>query len=274
MTPTAITHATLVIPCFNEAARLDAGALLSIVQGDVTTKLLFVDDGSTDTTLQALRELQRRQPERIDVLPLATNQGKAEAVRRGLLQALQVPTAPGATSADVVGYFDADLATPPTELLRLLVLMRKGRFNILLASRVSLLGRSIERSPWRHYLGRIFASAASFILKLTVYDTQCGAKFFRRSDALSAALFQPFLSRWAFDIELLGRLLIGDATIPGVPAASVAEEPLLVWRDVAGSKLKAGHMASTALDVARIGRDLARRRAALVLGDGLRSREP
>ena len=53
---------------------------------------------------------------------------------------------------------------------------------------------------------------ASLILHARVYDTQCGAKLFRRSAALEAALADPFLSRWSFDVELLGRMLIGDAS--------------------------------------------------------------
>ena len=78
--------------------------------------------------------------------------------------------------------------------------------QVVIGSRVGLLGHDIDRSLRRHYLGRIFATVSSAVLDLPVYDTQCGAKAFRVTPALRAALADPFTSRWAFDVELLGRL--------------------------------------------------------------------
>ena len=94
--------------------------------------------------------------------------------------------------------------------------MNEGTTDVILASRVSLLGRRIVRSTRRHYLGRIFATLASRILRVAVYDTQCGAKLFRCAPALAAALRDPFLSRWVFDVELLGRLLTGAPDAPAI----------------------------------------------------------
>jgi dolichyl-phosphate beta-glucosyltransferase len=102
---------------------------------------------------------------------------------------------------------------------------------------------------------------ASLVLRLTVYDTQCGAKFFRATPTLAAAIADPFLSRWIFDVELLGRLLTGSASTPPLQVNQVVEEPLLSWRDVPGSKLRPGHAAIAARDMARIALDLRRRRA-------------
>jgi hypothetical protein len=74
---------------------------------------------------------------------------------------------------------------------------------------------------------------------MPVYDTQCGAKVFRRTAALEAALDQPFSGRWAFDVELIGRLHLGTRAAPGVPISRFVEMPLREWRDVAGSTLRA-----------------------------------
>jgi glycosyltransferase involved in cell wall biosynthesis len=247
---------TIVVPCYNEGKRLDADAFLGLLAWP-GLRLLFVDDGSTDDTADRLAALSAAAPpDRVGVLDLGRNQGKAEAVRRGLREALGDP------HVDVVGYLDADLATPVEEVLRLLEVMQARNAAVLLASRVSLLGREIDRRPWRHYLGRLFASAASLVLRLAVYDTQCGAKLFRRSPALEAAVAEPFLSRWIFDVELLGRLLAGARGVPPLDLALIVEEPLRRWRDVPGSKLRPGHFARAARDLAEIAVDLRRRRVA------------
>jgi hypothetical protein len=122
-----------------------------------------------------------------------------------------------------------------------------------MGSRVQLLGRRIERSSLRHYAGRVFATGASLSLGLPVYDTQCGAKLFRPSPALACALEQPFTSRWAFDVELLGRLLRPDTGVPPVAAERIREEPLLVWSDVPGSKLRPLGALRGGLDLLRLG---------------------
>jgi dolichyl-phosphate beta-glucosyltransferase len=243
---------TLVVPCYNEAGRLDDEAFLSLARGPGGLRLLFVNDGSRDETGARLAALAAQEP-RIAVLELERNGGKAEAVRAGLQRAL-------AAGASLVGYLDADLATPVEEVRRLAGLLRDGQAAVLLASRVSLLGRDIQRRAARHYLGRIFASVASVVLRLAVYDTQCGAKFFRATPALNAALVDPFLSRWVFDVELLGRLMIGGAGVTPLTSREVVEEPLRAWRDVPGSKLRAGHAVGAARDMLLVGMDLARRR--------------
>ena len=243
-------RAVLVIPCFNEATRLDEDAFFALPCARQDIDLLFVNDGSSDGTEELLQGLARRDPSRIGVLSLSSNSGKAEAVRQGLRRAL-------ADGADIVGYADADLATPVDELCRLVDILRSGNASVVLAARVALLGRHIERKASRHYLGRVFATTASLILALPVYDTQCGAKVFRRSAALEDALALPFLSRWVFDVELLGRMLSGANRLT---SDQIMEEPLRTWRDIAGSKLGAVQMARTLVDLNLIRRDLRRRR--------------
>jgi len=248
----------LVVPCYNEATRLNGPAFLSLVDTDASIHLLFVNDSSTDDTLSCLHSLAAQRPGRIGVCSLSENRGKAEAVRVGLLKALQEP-------GRFVGYADADLATPPEELYRLIETMAASDADVLIAARVGILGANIERTMVRHYLGRAFASMASLVLKVQVYDTQCGAKLLRPSMALEAALATPFISRWAFDVELLGRLLTGAVGVPPLALERIVEIPLRTWKDVPGSKLQASAMLLAAGDLARIAFDLARRRRAAKL---------
>jgi dolichyl-phosphate beta-glucosyltransferase len=248
---------TVVVPCYNEARRLDPGPLLQFAAEGAN--LLFVDDGSTDDTGRVLAELAAARPDRVRVLTLRPNGGKAEAVRQGMRDALD-------RGAAVVGYLDADLSTPPRELARIGTALERPGTEVAIGARVALLGTDIERSAMRHYLGRVFASLASLILRARIYDTQCGAKLFRATPALSAALAEPFISRWAFDIELLGRMLAGAGGADPLPLAAIVEVPLDTWHDVKGSKLTPAAMARTLLELGRIGVDLAARRRARARG--------
>jgi dolichyl-phosphate beta-glucosyltransferase len=251
--PPAEPRLTVVVPCYNEAQRLDAGPLLDFAAGGAN--LLFVNDGSTDGTATRLAEIAAARPDRVRVLSMEVNSGTAEAVRRGLREALQA-------GAPVVGYMDADLSTPPRELQRIGEALDRPDIQAAIGTRVALLGTDIERSAARHYLGRVFASLAALILRARVYDTQCGAKLFKATPALAAAMYQPFISRWAFDIELLGRLLAGTAGEAPLPLTAIVEVPLHTWHDEKGSKLTPMAMARTLLELGRIGLDLAARRRA------------
>jgi glycosyltransferase involved in cell wall biosynthesis len=228
------------VPCYNEADRLDRDALRRLAGGG-RVRLLLVNDGSRDATASALAEVAAGTA--TQVLDMATNAGKGEAVRYGLQSAI-------AAGATTVGYFDADLATPPSEMLRLLdVLESREDVDVVLGSRVARLGSVIHRSALRHYLGRVFASAASLALGCRVYDTQCGAKVFRVTPALSGALERPFRSPWAFDVQLLGRLLSGDGRHLPVAVGAMVEVPLEEWRERGDSRLGLGAMISAFAEI-------------------------
>ena len=247
---------TVVVPCYNEAYRLDPAPLLAYVDAHPEASFLLVNDGSKDATGALLDRIAGERPGRIRALQLAANGGKAEAVRAGLRDAL-------GAGAEIVGYLDADLSTPPAELDDLLAALARPGVDVAIGARIGMLGYDIDRSAARHYLGRVFATAASLILQARVYDTQCGAKLFRAGPALAEALSTPFLSRWAFDVELLGRLLIGTRAVPPLPLRAIVEVPLTVWHDVKGSKLGFGGMARTLRDLALVASDMAARRKAM-----------
>ena len=217
----------LVVPCHNEQHRLNVGAFTSFVAAHPQVAFCFVDDGSDDGTLEMLRALAAGREGNVLVVVSASNVGKAEAVRLGMLRAATwKPFA-------YIGYWDADLATPLDELLPMYELARsRPGCLMVLGSRIKRLGSSITRTATRHYPGRVFATAASMVLRLPVYDTQCGAKLMDAS--LVPSLFeQPFGSRWIFDVEILARLrnLVGREAF----LERTAEAPLGAWCETGGS---------------------------------------
>ena len=229
-----MAHLILVVPCYNEARRLDGGAFVQFRANGHWVEFLFVNDGSTDDTLSVLERLRCASPDTVRVRDQQPNRGKAEAVRAGLLEAL-------GRDADYVGFWDADLSTPLRAIPEFLdVFEAHPDTEMVFGSRVKLLGRMVERRPWRHYLGRVFATIVSQMLRPPIYDTQCGAKLFRSNETLRAVLAEPFVTSWLFDVEILARLIM---RAPGGTAAverTVYELPLREWRDVAGSKLTRG----------------------------------
>jgi len=242
-----VSRIALVVPCYNEEKRLDVAALRGATLPGHELELVLVDDGSRDGTRGVLETIARERPG-THVLALEKNSGKAEAVRRGVLDALGRKPA-------IVGFWDADLATPLSELPGFVsVLEEQPHVEVVIGSRVKLMGRVIERQTWRHYAGRLFATAASLALDLPVYDTQCGAKLFRATPLLGRVFEQPFLARWVFDVEIFARFMAFDPRGRDHLVSSFVELPLHTWIDVRGSKLKARDFARSAMDLALIRR--------------------
>lgn len=244
-----VSDVLIVVPCFNEAKRLPVERFTSFPAVEPSVRFLFVDDGSTDSTLELLRKLQGRDSERFGLLELETNHGKAEAVRRGMLAALK-------QQPSYAGYWDADLATPLDAIPRFLALLEeRPALEMVFGSRVKLLGRVIERRALRHYGGRVLATLSSLALDLAVYDTQCGAKLFRRTEGISALFAEPFVTNWLFDVELLARFVQGRRGTDRPRAEdAIYEFALHEWRDVPGSKIRARDFFVALAEILRIRR--------------------
>jgi glycosyltransferase involved in cell wall biosynthesis len=225
-----VARVSLVVPCYNEAHRLDVDAFRRFHLPGHQFEFVFVNDGSGDNTLQVLQSLRAEDPQRFFVVDLERNSGKAEAVRRGFLAAFDHPV-------DAIGFWDADLATPLSELPAFVeILEKRPAVEMVFGARVRLLGRDISRRPGRHYFGRVGATLISASLGLAVYDTQCGAKLFRVNQTLRDVFSSPFLSRWIFDVEIIARFVQRWGR-NGV-ARALYEYPVTQWHDVKGSKVK------------------------------------
>jgi dolichyl-phosphate beta-glucosyltransferase len=218
---------TLVVPCYNEERRLDCDAFLSFVKRHPGVHLLFVNDGSKDRTLDVLKDMRARAPDGIDVLDMPKNGGKAEAVRHGMLFAVD-------HGAKLTGYWDADLATPLEAIPDFVrIVERLSSVDVVFGSRRRMLGHRIHRTVKRRVISGLCATLARMALRLPIRDTQCGAKVFRTTPAFRAAISTPFTAGWLFDVELFGR--VAQETI--CPQDAFYELPLSEWAEIAGSKV-------------------------------------
>jgi len=213
----------IIIPCYNEAKRLKTLAFEHFITTHVDVQFLFINDGSTDLTKDILKELQIR-TDHITVTHLLKNKGKGEAIREGIQQALLTG------NYNYIGYLDADLSTPLEEFYRLYQKMLAKNKSIVFGSRIKKADTVIERSYFRHLVGRTIATVVDKKLKLGCYDTQCGAKIFS-SEILKEVVQQPFLTKWFFDVEIFMRLKKQHGEL------NALEIPLTVWRSVKSSKL-------------------------------------
>ena len=194
--PSELPSLSIVIPAYNEAARLgrSLGELVTFLSRCQVAELIVVDDGSDDGTPDAAeRYLSECCAFDWRVLRLATNRGKGHAVRHGLL----------AARAPVAVFTDADLSTPITELPKLVDPIFAGDCDLAFGSR-ALDRRLIEtRQPfYRDYAGRLFNGVLRLATGLPYWDTQCGFKAFRMA-VCRQILESATIDRFAFDVELL-----------------------------------------------------------------------
>ncbi len=212
----------LVIPCYNERHRLNVTAFSYWLERDV--HLVFVDDGSSDGTFEFL-QLSFAGCALVEVLRNERNLGKAESVRHGMLHALK-----SVEGAEWIGFWDADLSAPPDQLSVMLEYADCSASSSAAAiwgSRLKRLGADIQRSTARHMLGRAFAFVVNLVFRASAYDTQCGAKLFRRN-VIPVAFQERFSTDWIFDVELCLRLR----------SYLVVECPLTKWREDGCSRIR------------------------------------
>jgi len=217
----------LVIPCYNEADRLNFEAFQDFLDYNPEYILCFVNDGSTDETLAQLQAFQLCQPKRVLVHNMKKNGGKAEAVRQGMNCLL--------TNSSVLnlGFIDADLATGFDDYKRLVNVLKFTGKNMVFGSRKMEGADNIERSAFRKLASNSIGSMIRLIIGMPVKDTQCGAKVFSRLTA-DYIFSSSFLSRWLFDVEIFIRMknLFGDRVMD-----KVEEVALYQWEEVEGSKI-------------------------------------
>ncbi|MCK5014249.1 MAG: glycosyltransferase [Candidatus Omnitrophica bacterium] len=237
----------IVIPCYNESKRLDPLAITAFARSHPSVIFIMVDDGSTDNTLEIIERMRENLDGQVTCVSLGSNSKKAEAVRQGFLAAFKMPV-------EHIGYWDADLATPLYHIDEMAAAFDDPLIEIVMGSRVRLLGRNIRRGLFRHFSGRVYATFASMVLRMLAYDTQCGAKLFRNTEQTQKIFSFPFTTKWVFDVEILARAIVynREKKTGCDPNLFCVEYPLHEWIDKKGSKRKAVDYFFSVLDLIKV----------------------
>lgn len=231
-----VSSLAIVLPAYNEEARLGPALdelfdyLCSAPEGALpeTVSVLVVDDGSTDGTAALVRARHEfaagdLEPARRDCPPLGLltveHGGKGSAVRAGMM----------AARGDLFAFADADMATPPDQLTRLVAALAGA--DVALGSRIQPDGSDMRATqpPFRRLVGRLFRLAAQAWVTGPIKDTQCGFKGFRA--AVARDLFSHLkITSIVFDVDLIYLARRRGYRIAIVP---------VVWADRRGSRMHA-----------------------------------
>lgn len=213
---------TLVIPCYNESARIGLlydGLRSFIEKWAGKPEIIIINDGSKDDTeaLLLAHEVYKQHKDIISIFTQA-NTGKGGALRNGVLKA----------TGDYILTLDADMATPPEELIKWLGMMDGQPVDntIYIGSREHK-DSIIKKQGDRKLAGNIFNYIVRLLTPLKAKDTQCGFKLYPAP--IAKELFEDLQTYgWAHDVELLYKAYLNKVKIVEMP---------LTWNAIDGSKI-------------------------------------
>lgn len=213
-------HLSLVIPAFNEEARIgkNLARVLSFLRSQpYSSEVIIVDDGSQDRTVEVVREIGGESG-LLHILRNSKNLGKGGALRVGMLRA----------KGKYLFFSDSDLSVPIETLPVFLVELERS-CDVAIGTRQKV-GSNIEvHQPfYRELMGKAYTRLSNWILNLRVSDFTCGFKGFR-GDVARNLFFRQQLHNWSFDAEILYLARLQGYRVQEIPVN---------WRDDRGSKVR------------------------------------
>jgi dolichyl-phosphate beta-glucosyltransferase len=201
---------TLVIPAFNEAARLPK-SLVELQQHssnwDFPYEIVVVVEPSSDHTLDLASAAAKNFPE-LKVIGNPVHRGKGFAVRTGML----------AGQGEILFFTDSDLSTPLTDLDRAVALFKaQPEIDLIVGSRKHPDSQILQhQSPMRELMGNTFNRIVRTSAGFKFLDTQCGFKGFR-AEAAREIFQRAQIDGFSFDVEVLLLAEAMDFTVLEVP---------------------------------------------------------
>lgn len=217
---------TFVIPVYNEEKRIikTVTALRNAVIPQYLNleKIIFVNDGSTDATSKLLNKFSNQIAQDtntpVQILSYKENKGKGYAIKIGMTY----------SNSDYTLFFDADMATPLSELEKFVPFMKEGK-PVIVGTRKNGESTVVEHQPrLRELMGRAFTLLSQIMLNTWVTDFTCGFKAFSR-EAKDNIFGRSRINRWGYDSEILylARRLGYNLT-----------EKAVIWSDDKNTKVK------------------------------------
>jgi dolichyl-phosphate beta-glucosyltransferase len=214
-------YLSIIIPAYNEERRIVKTLSETFDYLDsqkYESEVIVVNDGSSDRTAEKALGFESQARGRLRLLQNPGNRGKGYSVRNGMLDA----------KGEILLFYDADLATPTSEIIKVINPIAEDRYDVVFGSRAldrSLIG--IHQSAMREKLGIAFNLIQYLLTGLKFKDTQCGFKGFRRKAAQSIFPLQQ-IEGFGFDPEIL--------FIAQKQGWRLLETPVC-WNHVKGSKI-------------------------------------
>ena len=239
MTSSIKQNLFMIVPCFNEEKRINLDYWNNLTELP-NVNWIFVNDGSSDGTKSLLNQIENS-----SVINLESNSGKAEAIRKGILETFNK----NQSEIFQFGYLDADSAFEIEDIKNVIKLFfsKESTYDSYWGSRVALSGRNIARNNLRHILSRILITIFGYRLGNLPYDPQTGFKVFKFSNEQMSIFDKNFSTKWFVDLEILLRFKSVDKK-----DMKIWEEPVNSWKDIEGSKIRGLEIITVFRDLVKI----------------------
>ncbi len=214
---------TIVIPSYRESNRLPnyLETLAKIVPKEM--RFIIVDDGSPKEEYEELKKrIGHLLHSQFELRRYATNLGKGAAIEYGF----------EGVESDWLGFLDADGTISAKDVSYLWnFVLENQNYDLILATRIRMLGKTIVRSLNRHLLSRLFITYFNFLFNIPIYDSQCGFKIFKKKlyDTIKNKIGNK---RWLWDTELVIHSYKNEFRCIEIP---------IDWHEVQGSKINLFH---------------------------------
>ena len=228
MTP----NLSIIIPAYNEEERIPKtlNSYLDYLKGKINFEILVIINGCTDNTLEVVKNIAQKNKE-IKYVDIGKVASKGIAVTEGFKLA----------DSELIGFVDADLATPPNAFYDLVKNIEN--YDAVIASRWMKNSKINKSQPLTRIIaGRSFNILVNLLFNLKLKDTQCGAKLFKKT-ALKDILADIGKTRWAFDVDVLYLLKRKNYKTKEIPTE---------WSEPGGSHVKIKTVIEMFLSIVRL----------------------